>query len=262
MREHFKFPVVLLIILFFALGGFSSVRAQTETKWKAHDRNRPAPTAVDPGAPGTEDSPGRAPEDAIVLFDGKDLSKWTHKDGSAAKWKIADGYFQVVPSTGDIFTRQPFGDMQLHVEWASPNPPHGSDKEPGNSGVYLQSLYEIQVLESNRNKTYPDGQAGAIYCQYPPLVNPARPPGEWQTYDIVFHAPRFSADSKLTEPATVTLLFNGVLAQDHTMPTGPTDYMKRPPYKAGPAKLPLLLQDHGQPVRYRNIWVRELKAAV
>jgi hypothetical protein len=117
------------------------------------------------------------------------------------------------------------------------------------------------VLESNRNKTYADGQAGAIYCQYPPLVNPARPPGEWQIYDIVFHGPRFSADSKLLEPATVTLLFNGVLAQDHVMPTGPTDYMKRPPYKVTPPKLPLLLQDHGQPVRYRNIWIRELSAA-
>jgi 3-keto-disaccharide hydrolase len=123
----------------------------------------------------------------------------------------------------------------------------------------LQSLYEIQVLESNRNKTYPDGQAGAIYCQYPPLVNPARPPGQWQIYDIVFHAPRFDSAKKLTEPALVTLLFNGVLAQDNAMPTGPTDYMKRPPYKYTPAKMPLLLQDHGQPVRYRDIWIRELK---
>src|ERR1039457_5923330 len=220
-------------------------------KWKTGDRSRPMPAMVTPGEPSTQEHAGTAPSDAVQLFNGKDLSAW----------QLRDGYFAVAPGTGDIVTKQPFGDMQLHVEWASPNPPHGSDQEPGNSGVYLQSLYEIQVLESNRNKTYPDGQAGAIYCQYPPLVNPARPPGEWQTYDIIFHAPRFSADSKLLEPAAITLLFNGVLAQDHAMPTGPTDYMKRPPYKVTAAKLPLLLQDHGQPVRYRNIWIRELRTA-
>ncbi len=173
-------------------------------------------------------------------------------------WKVRDGYFEISPGTGDIVTNQPFGDCQLHVEWATPSVPQGVDQEPGNSGVYLQSLYEIQVLESNKNKTYADGQAGAVYCQYPPLANPSRPPGEWQSYDIVFHAPRF-ADSKLTQPATVTLLFNGILAQDHVVLTGPTDYMNRPPYKPTPAKLPLMLQDHGQPVRYRNIWIRELK---
>jgi len=184
---------------------------------------------------------------------------WQQHNGKPAAWKVRDGYFEVAPGTGDMVTKEGFADFQLHVEWATPNPPHGHDQEPGNSGVYLQSLYEIQVLESNRNKTYADGQAGAIYCQYPPLVNPARPPGEWQTYDIVFHHPRFTSDGKLKEPALITLLFNGVLAQDNTMPTGPTDYMKRPPYKVTPAKMPLLLQDHGQPVKYRNIWIRELK---
>src|ERR1039457_447801 len=220
-------------------------------KWKTGDRSRPLPVMVTPGEPSTEEHAGTAPSDAVQLFNGRDLSGWQQRDG----------YFEVAPGSGDIVTKQPFGDCQLHVEWATPNPPHGADQEPGNSGVYLHSLYEIQVLESNRNKTYPDGQAGAIYCQYPPLVNPARPPGEWQTYDIIFHAPRFSADSKLLEPAAITLLFNGVLAQDHAMPTGPTDYMKRPPYKVTAAKLPLLLQDHGQPVRYRNIWIRELRTA-
>jgi hypothetical protein len=228
-------------------------------KWKPGDRSRPLPAMVTPGEPTTAEHAGTAPSDAVQLFNGRDLSAWQQSNGKPIAWKLREGYFEVAPGTGDIVTKQSFGDCQLHVEWATPNPPHGHDQEPGNSGVYLHSLYEIQVLESNRNKTYPDGQAGAIYCQYPPLVNPARPPGEWQTYDIVFHGPRFSADSTLQEPAAVTLLFNGVLAQDHAMPTGPTDYMKRPAYKPTPAKLPLLLQDHGQPVRYRNIWIRELK---
>lgn len=259
MREQFKFPAVLLIILFFSLAGFSSVQAQTETKWKAHDRNRPAPTAVDPGAPGTENSSGRAPEDAIVLFDGKDLSKWAHKDGSAAKWKIADGYFQVVPGTGDIFTRQPFGDMQLHVEFAEPSPAVGEDQDRGNSGVIIMGLYEIQVLDSYKSKTYSDGQAGAVYGQYPPLVNASRPPGQWQMYEIIFHAPRFDGGGKLLRPANVTLLHNGVLVQDHVEIHGPTATGE--PYKAHAEKLPLELQDHHHPVRYRNIWVRELAPA-
>lgn len=212
-------------------------------------------------APGTSSSPqhpGTAPSDAVLLFSGRDLAAWKMHNGKPMAWKAHDGYFEVAPGTGDIVTKQSFGDCQLHVEWATPNPAHGIDQEPGNSGVYLQSLYEIQVLESYHNKTYADGQAGAIYCQYPPMVNPSLPPGEWQTYDIVFHAPRFSADSKLEEPASVTMFFNGVLVHDHAVLTGPTDYMNRPPYKVTPAKLPLLLQDHGQPVRYRNIWIREV----
>jgi len=230
-------------------------------KWKTGDRNRPLPAMVTPGLPSTPEHAGTAPSDAIVLFNGKDLSAWQQANGKPIAWKMGNGYFEVAPGTGDIVTKQSFGDCQLHVEWATPNPPHGKDQEPGNSGVYLHSLYEIQVLESNRNTTYADGQAGAVYCQYPPLVNPALPPGEWQTYDIVFHPPRFSADQKLLVPATITLLFNGVLAQDHVTPTGPTDYMKRPPYKFTPLKQPLLLQDHGQAVRYRNIWMRELSEA-
>jgi hypothetical protein len=241
------------------LAGAITSPAQTETKWKAHDRNCPAPTAVDPGAPGTENSPGRAPADAIVLFDGKDLSKWAHKDGSAAKWKIADGYFEVAPKTHDLFTRQAFGDMQLHVEFAEPSPPVGEDQDRGNSGVILMGLYEIQVLDSYQSKTYPDGQAGAVYGQYPPLVNASRPPGQWQTYDIVFHAPRFDDGGKLLRPANVTVLHNGVLVQDHVEIHGPTATGE--PYKAHPAKLPFELQDHNHPVRYRNIWVRELTAA-
>jgi hypothetical protein len=207
----------------------------------------------------TPAKPGSAPSDAVVLFDGRDLSQWRQNNGSPARWTVSGGYFQVAPGSGDLVSRQPFGDAQLHVEWATPAQPHGTDQEPGNSGVYLMSLYEIQVLESFKNTTYPDGQAASLYCQYPPLVNASLPPGEWQTYDIVFHDARIASDGKLIRPATVTLLHNGVLAQDHAALTGPTDYMKRPPYKPHPAKMPLLLQDHGQPVRYRNIWIRELK---
>ena len=231
-------------------------------QWKTGDRSRPLPVQVTPGSASTPGRAGTAPSDAIVLFNGNDLSAWSQQDGKPAAWKLGAGYFEVVRRSGDMVTRQAFGDCQLHVEWATPNPSHGEDQTPGNSGVYLMSRYEIQVLESSQNKTYADGQAAAIYCQYPPLVNASLPPGQWQTYDIVFHGPRFAADGTLLRAATVTLLHNGVLVQDHVTLTGPTDYMKRPPYRMHPAKMPLLLQDHGQPVRYRNIWIRELQEPV
>jgi Domain of Unknown Function (DUF1080) len=256
MRENARNFAGSLAVLLLASGALHSVAAQTEKTWKAHDRDRPAPTAVDPGAPGTEKSMGRAPEDAVVLFDGKDLSKWAQKDGSPAKWKVTDGYFQVVPKTGNLFTRQTFGDMQLHVEFAEPSPPVGEDQDRGNSGVIIMGLYEIQVLDSYKSKTYPDGQAGAVYGQYPPLVNASRPPGEWQTYDIVFHAPRFDDRGKLLRPAHVTVLQNGVLVQDNVEIHGPTATGE--PYKAHAAKLPLELQDHNHPVLFRNVWAREL----
>jgi len=235
--------------------------AQVDPKWKIHDPNRPLPTVIDPETPSTQDSPGRPPSDAVVLFDGKDLSKWAHKDGSPAKWKVENGYFEVVPKTGYIYTREAFGDCQLHVEFSEPAPPKGEDQDRGNSGVFLQGLYETQVLDSYQSKTYADGQAGAIYGQYPPLVNASRPPGQWQSYDIVFHGPRFEKDGKLLRPARVTVLHNGVLVQDNVELTGPTAHGKRPPYEPQPEKLPLALQDHNHPVRYRNIWVRELKTA-
>jgi hypothetical protein len=239
------------------LGG-SVVDAQTLTKWKPHDMNRPVPAVIDPGTPSTETSAGRPPSDAAVLFDGKDLSKWSQKDGSSAKWKVGDGYFEVVPKSGYIYTRQPFGDCQLHVEFAEPSPAKGEGQDRGNSGVFLMGLYEIQVLDSYQNRTYADGQAAAVYGQYPPLVNASRPPGQWQTYDIVFHAPRFDGDGKLVRAARVTVLHNGVLVQDNVEIHGPTATDK--PYEAHPEKLPLALQDHNHPVRYRNIWVRELAA--
>lgn len=237
------------------------VSAQVDTRWKIHDMNRPVPPIVTPGTSSSEDTPGKPPSDATVLFDGVDLSKWQHKDGSAGKWKVENGYMEVVPKAGELRTKEAFGDCQLHVEFREPTPPHGESQERGNSGVFLHGIYEVQVLDSYDNKTYADGQASAIYGQYPPLVNAARPPGQWQWYDIIFHGPRFSADGKLTRPARFTVFHNGVLVQDNVEPSGPTAHGQRPPYAPEPEKLPLALQDHGNPVRYRNIWIRELKTA-
>lgn len=233
-------------------------QAQAPIKWKIHDPDRPLPPVIEPGTASTEDMPGRAPSDATVLFDGKDLSNWADKDGKPAKWKVEKGYMQVVPESGYIYTRASFGDCQLHIEFSEPVPAVGDGQDRGNSGVYLMSLYEIQVLDSYQNKTYADGQAAAVYGQYPPQVNAARPPGEWQTYDIVFHGPHFTKDGKLARPARVTVLHNGVLVQDNVTLTGPTEHGQRPPYKPHAAKMPLGLQDHGDPVRFRNIWIREL----
>ena len=225
--------------------------------WPQHDRTRPAPKVVDPGPAAAE--PARPPADALVLFDGTDLSKWrSQKDAGPARWKVEKGYFEVVKDTGGIETVQPFGDCQLHLEWASPKPPVGEDQDRGNSGVFLMGRYELQVLDSYQAVTYPDGMAGALYGQAPPLVNPTRPPGEWQAYDIVFHGPRFDAAGKLSQPAYVTAFLNGVLIQDHFELSGPTAHKSRPPYTAHPTKLPISLQDHGHPVRFRNIWIREL----
>jgi len=244
------------------LGAAMSAVAQThiDPRYPQHDRTRPQPAVVDPGTASTPDSAGRPPSDAIVLFDGHGLSKWRHKDGSPARWMVANGYFEVVPGTGQLYTRDTFGDCQLHVEFAEPSPAHGADQDRGNSGVFLQDLYEVQVLDSYENETYPDGQAGALYGQFPPLVNVSRPPGAWQSYDIVFHGPRFDSAGHLTRPARMTVLQNGVLVQDDAELSGPTANKKRPPYEAGPEKLPLSLQDHGSAVRYRNTWIRELPA--
>jgi hypothetical protein len=218
--------------------------------WLPGDPTRPLPPKV-------TSNPDATPSDAIVLFDGKNLDAWQHGDGRAAAWNVTEGYFEVVPGAGSLATVQSFGDCQLHLEWATPSPAQGTDQEPGNSGVYLMSQYEIQVLDSFQNRTYADGQAAAVYGQYPPLVNASRAPGEWQSYDIVWHGPRFSADGELLRLATLTLLHNGVLVQDHVPLTGPTEF-DRPSYRPHPEKMPLFLQDHGQPVRYRNIWIREL----
>jgi 3-keto-disaccharide hydrolase len=251
--------VVAVSSLLLALATPQFVRAQVDTRWKIHDMSRPTPPVVDPGTASTPDTPGRPPSDAVVLFNGQDLSKWAAKDGSEAKWKVENGYAEVVAHTGPMHTRDGYGDCQLHVEFMEPTPPHGESQERGNSGVFLHGLYEVQVLDSYENKTYADGQASAIYGQYPPQVNASRPPGQWQSYDIVFHGPRFDSSGKLLRPARFTVFHNGVLTQDNVEPTGPTAHQARPPYKPEAEKLPLELQDHGNPVRYRNIWIRELK---
>jgi hypothetical protein len=200
------------------------------------------------------------PSDAIVLFDGSSLSGWRSVDSSSqpARWRVADGYMEVVAGTGNIATARGFGDVQLHIEWMAPTPVEGEGQGRGNSGVFLMGIYEVQVLDSYQNTTYADGHAAAIYGQYPPLVNPSRPPGEWQTYDIVFHRPRFDTNGRATTKARMTILFNGVLVQDNVELTGPTAHKARPPYAKHDDRLPLILQDHGNPVQFRNVWVREL----
>ena len=237
--------------------------AQVDQRWKPNDPDRPLPPIVTPGTSSTQEAPGRAPSDAIVVFDGKDLSQWLAEDGSPAKWKVADGYMEVVTSAPyvharSIRTKQKFGDCQLHVEFNEPVPAAGEGQERGNSGVFLMGLFEVQILDSYENKTYADGQAAALYGQFPPQVNASRPPGQWQWYDIVFHGPRFDGAGKLLRPARMTVLHNGVLVQDNVELSGPTGDHERPPYKPIPEKLPLALQDHDSRVRFRNIWIREL----
>ena len=240
-----------------ALMSSSALAQQGMSDWPQHSRDRPVPPIVTPGAPALPVPP---PADAIVLFDGKSLAKWEDGKGGAAKWKlIPGGAMEVAPGTGGIQTRDGFGDVQLHVEWMSPNPPKGKDQDRGNSGVFLMGKFEVQVLDSYENVTYADGQAASIYGQYPPLVNVSRKPGEWQSYEIVFHRPHFDAAGKLTKPARFTVFHNGVLVQDNVEPVGPTAHMTRPPYTAQPDRLPIGLQDHEHPVRYRNIWLRDLE---
>jgi hypothetical protein len=249
---------ILISVLALAFCTVQLAMAQVDPRWKPNDPDRPMPPVIEAGTASAQDAPGHPPSDAVVLFDGKDLSQWAGEDSQPAKWKIADGYLEVMPHAGYIHTRQPFGDCQLHVEFTEPVPPVGEGQERGNSGVFLMGLYEIQVLDSYQSKTYADGEASAVYGQFPPQVNASRPPGQWQTYDIIFHAPRFATNGKLQRPARVTLLHNGVLVQDNVELSGPTAHHERPPYKPTPDKLPLSLQDHGNPVHFRNIWIREL----
>ncbi len=203
---------------------------------------------------------GGVPSDARVLFDGKNLDAWesTRGGGAAAPWKIEGDAMTVAPGRGGIRTKRSFGDVQLHLEFRTPTEIKGGGQNRGNSGVFLMGRYEAQVLDSHDNKTYVNGQAGAVYKQHPPLVNASRPPGEWQSYDIIWIAPRFDPDGKLRAPARVTVFHNGVIVQHDVALKGSTAYRGIPAYAAHPDKLPLELQDHGEPVSYRNIWVREL----
>jgi hypothetical protein len=232
-------------------------------KWRVHDVNRPRPPIITPGTESSPQKAGKPPSDATVLFDGRDLSKWeTFVKGKSTepKWKLQDGYMEVIDTAGSIDTKEKFGDIQLHVEWASPAVVKGSSQDRGNSGILLMGRYEVQVLDSYDNPTYADGQAASIYGQYPPLVNASRKPGEWQTYDIFFEAPRFEGE-KLVKPAFVTVVHNGVLVQNHREIVGDTPHAKLGTYKAHPAELPLQLQNHHEAVRYRSVWVRRLGAS-
>jgi len=244
--------------------GFTDTPMEPDGKWHVHDSERPNPPIVTPGTCSTQDKVGTAPSDAIVLFDGKDLSHWqsTVKGQAVApKWKVEDGCMVAEKGAGSVFSKEPFGDMQLHIEWSAPTPAAGNGQGRGNSGVIIMGKYEVQVLDSYDNVTYADGQAGAVYGQYPPLVNACRKPGEWQSYDIIFEAPKFDADKKLVKPAYVTVLHNGVLLHNHRQIIGAMAYKKLATYSFHEPELPLMLQFHGNPVRYRNIWVRKLDKA-
>ena len=229
--------------------GYDDTPVLPDSKWRVHDGERPQPRVVDPG---TAEAP---PSDAVVLFDGSDLAAWAGRDGDA-RWQVEDGYMEVNGS-GSIRTRESFGDCQLHIEWAAPAEVSSGSQGRGNSGVFLMGRYEVQVLDSYQNRTYPDGQAAALYGQSPPLVNACRPPGEWQSYDIVFEAPRFEG-GELVEPAYATVIHNGVVVHHRKALLGATTHRRVAAYSPHGAEGPIELQDHGNPVRFRNIWVRPL----
>jgi len=220
--------------------------AQPKSKEYKSGIEWPEPRLVDPG------QPGGAPADAVVLFGGKDLSAWEEGD----KWIVRDGI--AIANKTNIHTKQSFGDCQLHIEWASPAKVEGNGQGRGNSGVFFMDRYEVQILDSVNNPTYFDGQAASIYKQHPPLVNASRGPGQWQTYDIVFRAPRFDQAGRLVRPAFITVLHNGVLVQDHFALQGETSWDKPPQYNPAPPAAPIRLQFHGNPVQFRNIWLRQL----
>jgi len=211
----------------------------------------PEPSVVMPGV-GT-----LPPSDALILFDGSNLSAWESTSGDPAGWTVSDGVVTVAGGTGDIRTRQNFGDVQLHIEWRTPATVSGDGQGRGNSGVFFQNVYEVQILDSYENRTYSNGQAGSLYKQHIPLVNASRGPGEWQVFDIFYEAPVFSGEGKLIRPAIVTVMHNGILIQNHVVLSGPTLYVGNPTYTAH-GKLPIKLQDHGNPMSFRNIWIREL----
>jgi hypothetical protein len=212
----------------------------------------PVPPVV---TPGVATAP---PSDAIVLFDGTNLNNWINRDGNAAQWDVKDGAMTVKPGTGDISTKQGFGDIQLHIEWRTPTLVKGEGQGRGNSGIFLMGRYEVQVLDNYNNATYPNGQAGSIYKQHIPLVNACKAPGEWQTYDIIFTAPRFNEKGRVSHPARITVIQNGVVVQNNIEIWGSTEFIGLPQYKQHSMKEPLKLQDHGDLVSFRNIWVREL----
>jgi Domain of Unknown Function (DUF1080) len=228
--------------------GYTDTPFLPGSKWRVHDDARPRPPVITPGTFSAPQTPGQPPSDAVVLFDGTSLAAWRTEQGAPAKWKVGNGYLEVLPGGGDILTRGEFGDSQFHIEWSAPSPPKGVAKSAGTAAY--------SCWDSN-NPTYADGQAAAIYGQSPPLVNACRPPGEWQQYDIVYSAPRFK-DGKIDVPGFVTVFPNGMVVQNHTQILGTTQHRALPKLVVHGPKGPLRLQDHGDPVRFRNIWIRPL----
>jgi hypothetical protein len=238
--------------------GANDITRIPDTPFQVHDPARPQPRIVRPGSASMPEQPGERPSDAVILFDGRDLTNWASEQGDEAHWRVENGYVEVVPGAGDIHTREHFGDCQLHLEWAVPAVIRGEGQNRGNSGVLLMGLYEIQVLDGYENPTYADGTTAAIYGQYPPLVNACRKPGNWQCFDIVWSAPRFEA-GQLASPAYVTVLHNGIVVHHHTALIGATQHGRLASYQSHLLEGPLRLQDHNARVRYRNIWYRPLK---
>jgi len=245
MKKIMLVPAMIFIV--------NGILAQSTGDPKLTEVWQPEPKVIAPGKTSLD-----APSDAVILFNGKDLSQWQHGNGSPASWLVINNYIQCKPGSGNIQTKKGFGDCQLHIEWRTPDTAKGEGQERGNSGIFFMGRYELQVLDSYHNRTYSNGQAGSIYKQYMPLVNVCRGPGEWQTYDVIFTAPRFNADSSLKSPATITVLQNGVLIQNNVSLWGGTEYIGIPKYKMHGDREPLILQDHGNTVKYRNIWIREL----
>lgn len=270
--NHFSFVLVTLIAVSFALPtvaaekkakkkqpsiGYTNTPILPGQKWRVHDANRPRPKWVDPGKSSTL---GMKPsKGATVLFDGSNFDNWQVR-GKAPTWKLENGYMEAVKKAGSITTKQPLGDMYIHLEFATPGKVEGSSQGRGNSGVIIMGKYEIQVLDSYKNPSYADGQCAAIYGQFPPLVNASLPPGEWQTYDIWFQAPKWDKDGELISPAISTVIHNGIKVHDKQAHIGQVSHKRVGRYfQPHPAKLPLTLQDHGNPIRYRNIWFRPLR---
>jgi Domain of Unknown Function (DUF1080) len=249
------------------ISGFQDTALLPGTRWHIHDPARTQPEVVTPG--NNFSAGAAAPSDAEVLFDGHGLAKWEMLKGGDATWKTAGDYVETAPKGGSIRTRGAWADFQLHVEWATPNPPHGEGQGRGNSGILINNMYEVQVLDSFQAKTYPDGQAAAIYGQSPPLVNACKPPGEWQTYDILFESPRWNDKGELVKKAVITVLQNGVVVQNHYELMGATDGINAVAPWRTISKYPaphapevfIALQDHANPVRYRNLWIRPLHLA-
>jgi hypothetical protein len=234
-----------------AQDGAKATDKTDKKEWGVHDKDRPQPAMVAPGGH------GKAPSDAIVLFDGKSLDAWT-----GGQWEVKSdangGYFQVKPGSGNIRTKEGFGSCQFHIEWMVPESCNCNGQQGCNSGVFFMDRYELQILGSNPNKTYVDGMAGSMYGQYPPLVNACNPNGQWNTYDVIFHAPVFKSDGSLEKAGSMTVFFNGVLVQDNSPILGATAHAAKAKYSAHEPALPIGLQDHGDPLRFRNVWVRPL----